>query len=162
MARLLAIIHRIEDGVLALLLTGMILLASGQILLRDMLEAGFVWADPVTRVMVLWVGLMGALAASREDKQIAIDVLSRFLAPRSQAATKALTSLFTAGICAVIAYHAARFVALEREAGVAAFGSLPSWTLELVIPFSFGLMALRYLLLTARHGRAVFAPGGAS
>jgi TRAP-type C4-dicarboxylate transport system permease small subunit len=160
MARVLTIIHRIEDGVLALLLTGMILLASGQILLRNLLEAGFVWADPITRVMVLWVGLVGALAASREDKQIAIDVLSRFLAPRPRAAAKALTSLFTAGVCGIIAYHAARFVALEREVGVTAFAGLPSWTLELVIPFSFGLMALRYLLFTARHGRAAFAPGG--
>ena len=143
MARVLTIIHRIEDGVLALLLTGMILLASGQILLRNLLEAGFVWADPVTRVMVLWVGLMGALAASREDKQIAIDVLSRFLAPKPRAAAKALTSLFTAGVCAIIAYHAARFVALEREAGAAAFSAIPTWSLELVIPFAFGLMALR-------------------
>jgi TRAP-type C4-dicarboxylate transport system permease small subunit len=162
MARLLTIIYRIEDGVLALLLTSLIVLASGQIFLRNLLDTGFVWADPVTRVLVLWVGLLGALAASREDKQIAIDVLSRFLTPRARTTAKTLTSLFTAGVCSIIAYHAVRLVALERETGVTAFVGIPAWTLELVIPFSFGLMALRYLLLAASNVRSFKYQGEAS
>ena len=158
MARLLILIHRIEDGLLALLLSGMIILASGQIILRNLLEVGFTWADPLTRVLVLWVGLLGALAASREDKHIAIDVLSRFLPPRLRFGAKAITSLFTAAVCGIVAYHAGRFVALEREAQLVAFGGIPVWILESVIPFAFGLIALRYGLLFVSRTRAVFSP----
>ncbi len=156
MARLLTLIHRIEDGLLALLLTSMIFLASGQILLRNFLDLGFSWADPLTRVLVLWVGMLGALAASREDKHIAIDVLSRFLPARLSVGAKAVTSLFTAVISAVVAYHAARFVALEREAQIIAFAGIPVWILQLVIPLAFGLIALRYALLFVLRSQAFF------
>ena len=160
MVRLLSLIHRIEDGLLALVLTGMIILASGQIILRNLLDFGFPWADPATRVLVLWVGLLGALAASREDKHIAIDVFSRLLGRRALAGVKSLTALFTATVSGLIAYHAARFVAMEQEAGVIGIAGLPAWMLELILPAGFGLIALRYLVLAGLRIEALF--GGRS
>ena len=157
-SRFLTLIHRLEDGLLALLLSGMILLASGQIILRNLLDLGFTWADPATRVLVLWVGLLGALAASREDKQISIDVLSRFMPPRLRLAAKAVTSLFTAVVSGIVAYHAVRFVLFEREAEVTAFAGIPAWLLEVIIPLAFGLIALRYALLFVLRGLAVLTP----
>ena len=157
MARILTLIYRLEDGLLALILTGMIILASGQILLRNFLDVGFAWADPLTRVLVLWVGMLGALAASREDKHIAIDVLSRFLPPRLSVGAKVVTSLFTAIISGIVAYHAGRFVALEREAQVIAFAGIPIWILESVIPVAFGLIALRYTVLFVSRSQAAFS-----
>ena len=58
-------IHRVEDFVLALLLSAMILLASAQIFLRNLFDSSLSWGDPMLRILVLWVGLLGALAASR-------------------------------------------------------------------------------------------------
>ena len=49
-----------------LLLLVMILLATTQILLRDLLETGLSWADPVLRLLVLWLALLGAMAATRD------------------------------------------------------------------------------------------------
>ncbi len=67
MQRVLRIIHGFEDGLLALMVAAMIFLAGSQILLRNLFDTGFAWADPVLRLLVLWVGLLGALAASRTD-----------------------------------------------------------------------------------------------
>ena len=47
-------LHRAEDALLVLLLSTMILLAGTQIVLRNMLDTGVVWIDPLLRVMVLW------------------------------------------------------------------------------------------------------------
>jgi TRAP-type C4-dicarboxylate transport system permease small subunit len=101
--------------------------------------------DPMLRVMVLWVGLLGAVTASREGRQISVDVLSRLLSGRARAAVAALTSLFTAGVSAVLAYHGARFVMSEHEFASVAFSGIPAWMLESVIPFAFAAIALRYL-----------------
>ena len=68
-----------------------------------------------------------------------------------------VTSLFTALVCAVVAYHSARFVASEMEYAAAAFAGVPAWTCEIVIPVAFGLIALRYALYAVGDLRKVLA-----
>jgi len=58
----------VENALLFVLLSGLILLASSQIFLRNILSMGFPWADGVIRLMVLWLGLAGGIAASRDRK----------------------------------------------------------------------------------------------
>ena len=62
LARTNRTLHRAEDAVLALLLGATIVLASLQILLRGIFGTGIGWVDPLVRVLVLWLGLLGALA----------------------------------------------------------------------------------------------------
>ena len=142
--RLLRIAASVEDGILVLLLMAMIALAGTQILLRNLLETGLEWGDPLLRVTVLWLGLLGAMAATRDDNHISIDVVSRFLPPRAKTASRLVTDLFTATVCGLLAYHGARFVLFEKEAGSIAFGFVPTWVCELILPFGFGIIALRF------------------
>jgi TRAP-type C4-dicarboxylate transport system permease small subunit len=72
-------LHRFEDGLIAFLVLLLVVLAGAQIVLRNFFDSGLPWADPVLRALVLWTGLLGALAAVREDKHISLDVLSRLL-----------------------------------------------------------------------------------
>lgn len=154
LVRSIGALHRLEDAVLALLLGAMVLLAALQIGLRDVFGLGLSWSDPLLRAMVLWLGLLGALAASRERRQISIDVVSRMLPPRARAATNALTNLFTGVVSGVVAWHAGRFIAQELEFGGGGIGALPGWLLAGVIPFAFGAIALRHLLACALDARA--------
>jgi TRAP-type C4-dicarboxylate transport system permease small subunit len=146
LAGALELLHRLEDGLLALILGLMILLAPLQIFLRNFFDTGISWGDPLLRVLVLWVGMLGALAATRGRRQISIDVLPYLAGPRMKAGAGVVTSLFTAGVSAIVAYHAGRFVASELEYEAIAFAGVPAWTCELVIPAAFGLIALRYAL----------------
>lgn len=130
---------------LALLLGALVLLAPLQIVLRNFFDAGWVWADPFLRVLVLWIALFGALAASRQDKQIAVDIVSKFLSDRTRAIVCTLTGLFTTFVCGVVAYHSWLFVAGEREFGSIAFGNVPAWLCQSVIPFAFAMIAVRHL-----------------
>ena len=144
--RLLRATASIEDGILALLLAAMIALAGTQILLRNLLETGLVWGDPLLRVTVMWVGLLGAMAATRDDNHISIDVVYRYLKPRAKTASRLVTDLFTAMVCGLLAYHGARFVLLDKEAGTLAFAFVPTWICEVIIPFGFGIIALRFCI----------------
>lgn len=71
-----------EDAALTFLLGGMIILAVLQIGLRNFADTGFQWADPFLRILVLWLGLVGAIAATRDGKHINIDILSKYVAGR--------------------------------------------------------------------------------
>ena len=150
-------LHRVEDALLVLLLGATVLLAPLQIALRSVFGTGIAWIDPLLRVLVLWLGLLGALVASRDGRLINIDVMSRALPPRPRAAAGALTSLFTAAVSGIVAYHAARFVASELRFDSVAFSGIPAWVLESVLPFAFGAIALRYLLRCAADLGSLFS-----
>lgn len=148
-------LHRAEDWLLTLILGAMIIIASSQIFLRNLFDWNLSWGDSLTRLLVLWVGLLGALAATRENRHISIDVLSHLFPPRGRAASQALGSLFAAGVCGVVAWHATRFVWDERSAGSSGLLGLPEWLLHAVVPVGFALIALRYALLAAARTQSV-------
>ena len=148
-------LHKVEDLFLALLLGTMIVLAPAQIFLRNFFDAGISWADPLLRVLVLWVGLMGAVAASRSDRHIRIDVASKLLPPWMASVLGVITCLFAAGVSGLVAWHSWRFVAAEWEYGSTAFSGVPAWMFEIVIPLAFTFIASRYLLRTLSQLRGL-------
>ena len=147
--RVAGLLARVEDALLVLLVSAMVLLAGAQILLRNLFDAGLVWADPLLRVLVLWVGLVGAIVAARADRHIAVDLLSRLLPAPARRLSRALTDAATVVVCGFLAWHAARFVALEYDGGALAFARVPAWVCELILPVGFAVIGLRYLALLA-------------
>jgi TRAP-type C4-dicarboxylate transport system permease small subunit len=152
-ARLLRLTGRLEDGLLAVLLITMIGLAVAQIVLRNVFSSGLLWGDALLRVMVLWVGMLGAMAATRDDKQITVDVLSRILPSRWKVRARVVTDLFTTAVAALVAWHGGRLVMDDRAAGSMAFAGVPVWVCELVLPVAFAIIAVRYLLMAVIHLR---------
>lgn len=161
-SRLARFAATVEDTLLVLMLAVMIVLAGAQIVLRNLFDTGLLWADPALRVMVLWVGMIGAMVATRFDKQISVDALSRFLPQRWRARVRVVTDLFTAGVSTMVAWHAFRLVLDDKAAGSTVFASVPVWVCETILPLAFGVIALRYLLYAIDHGRAAIASGDAS
>lgn len=153
LAHLIRIVTGIENGLLVALLALMVSLAGAQIVLRNLLDMSILDVDQLLRLLVLWVALLGAVAASREGKHIAVDVISRWLPERTRAGVRVLTDVFTITVCVVLAWQALRFVKSERGADEKAFGALPIWVAELILPVAFALIALRYLLLLVHHVR---------
>ncbi len=135
-----------ESAVLVLILSSMILLAAGQIVARNVFGFGFIWSDELLRMLVLWIAVAGAVAASRADKHINIAILDRFLPQKINSAVKVIIDLFTAGICAVVAWSSVSFVLLSYEYGDVLLGNVPAWILQSVLPLGFGLMSWRYIL----------------
>ncbi len=145
-SRALLWIGRIENALLALLVLILVVLAGAQIVLRDFFDTGLSWADPLMRSLVLWTGMLGALAAVRDDKHIALDVLQRFLSPKAQRAARIVTLGFTAMVCAVMAYYSYSLVAIDlaETAQAGAVSNVPAWLPESILPIAFGLMAVRF------------------
>lgn len=153
LARLLRLVTWIENGLLILLLALMVSLAGAQIVFRNLLDVSILGVDQLLRLLVLWVAMLGAVAASREAKHIGVDVISRWLPPRTRAGVRVLTDLFTITVCVLLTWHAVRFVESERDSHEMAFGALPVWMAQIILPVAFGLIALRYLLLMVHHVR---------
>jgi TRAP-type C4-dicarboxylate transport system permease small subunit len=147
-----------EDALLVLILSSMILLAAGQILLRNLLDIGFIWGDEALRLMVLWLAVAGAVAASRNDKHINIDVLDRFLHGRLKCLKDVLVHGFTAAICSVVTWHSLLFVQTSHEYGDVLLGGVPAWVPQAILPLGFGLISYRYALFVVRDLRGLRRP----
>jgi TRAP-type C4-dicarboxylate transport system permease small subunit len=135
-----------ENAILVVLLAALVVLAGGQIVLRQ-IDVALVWADPLTRLLILWIAVFGAVAASRDGQHITIDALSRFLPPGGRRVAAAVVALFAAAVCVVLAYEAARFVGVEYAMATTGLAAVPAWVLALVLPLGFALIAVRYAIV---------------
>jgi len=140
-----------EDAVLVVILISMILLAGTQIFLRNIFDTGLFWGDEMLRLMVLWITIAGGLAASRMDRHISIEVLDRFLPQKVQLLTKIIIDVFTSSVCALFAWHSARFVLGSYEFGDTLMKDTPAWMLQIILPIGFTLMAYRHLILAIKR-----------
>ena len=116
----------LESAALVSVLAAMVLLATAQIVLRNFMDSGLAWGDEALRLMVLWVAMLGAVAASRENRHIAIDALSRILPQAPKAWATVVVHAFTAAVAFTLAWYAWEFVADSREYEDLLLGDLPA------------------------------------
>lgn len=149
---LIRVLHWFEDALIVLVLAGMILLAVTQILLRNFAGVGLVWVDPLLQNGVLWIGMLGAMIASRNDDHIRIDVLSHYLPVAAMRWMAVLVDLFTAVVCGVAGWYGVNALRDEMAFGstLLSIGNMnvPGWWLQVIIPLGFASIALRYATLT--------------
>jgi TRAP-type C4-dicarboxylate transport system permease small subunit len=146
---------RAESVVLSVLLSGMILLSCLQIFLRTFLGGGLLWADPVLRLLVIWCGFLGGVAATGRGKHIAIDLISDKLPEPLRAWLELFVHLFCVLAAAGLSWAAWRFWAGEWEYGAAGPLLLPGWVWNIIYPLSFSLITGKYLLLLVLQAKAL-------
>ena len=120
------------------------LLAVGQIVLRELFSTGFVWADELIKLMVLWLAMVGSIAASRDNRHIRIDALSHILPETAIKLTRIAVDIFAAIVCAVIAWHTYRYLQLEIEFEDTVLIDVPAWIAHLIVPLAFALVSYRF------------------
>lgn len=134
----------VENALLVLLLSAMMLLAVGQIVLRMFFDSGLLWADELLKIFVLWIALVASVAAARSRRHLRIDILSRYVPQRYARIPELLVDLFAAGICGLIAWHSLQFILLSM--GDTVLVDIPSWVVHGIVPVAFLLMCYRFTL----------------
>lgn len=155
MTSVLRQLHRLllqsETLLLMALFLSLIVITVVQIVMRNFFASGIIWAESYVRFSVLWIAMLGAMVASRDGQHLNIDVLVNKLPANWRRLARRLTAFFTAIVCSVIAWHSLAFVRQEYEFGGIAFGAVPNWLCEAIIPLAFSIIACRYLLASVLH-----------
>ncbi|MBA4391866.1 MAG: TRAP transporter small permease [Syntrophus sp. (in: bacteria)] len=142
--RIDAAIGRVEQALLVVLLSALILIAFSQIMLRNLFSTGIAWGDALVRSLVLWTGFIGATIAAREGQHISIDVVSRWLSPKGKRVIAIIIHAFSFFICCFLTFAALKFIHNEFQMKSVIFLGIPSWVLEIILPVTFAVMAFRY------------------
>ena len=106
----------------------------------------FLWAESFLRILVLWVAMLGAMVATRENNHINIDAVSRYMPLKSQSVLFVITRIFAALVCGTVAWYAIELVQIEYEDQTRAFAEVPTWVCQLILPFGFAVMSLRFAI----------------
>lgn len=140
------ILGKIETLTVTVLLSLMILIAFGQVILRNVFNEGILWGDIFIRQLVLWVGFLGASLAVRDSKHISVDFLPHIL-PKTWGKLIQFIVNITAGIISgFLALAALRFVQFEMEGSATLFLNIPVWIFQIILPYSFCVISARFLI----------------
>ena len=137
-----------EDAALVILLGALMLLAVGQIAMRIFFSTGFIWADELVKLIVLWIALVASIAAARSDRHLRIDVVSHFVPARFARFPRLIVDAFAAFMCGVLAWQSWRYLQLTVEFGDTVLIDVPAWIAYALLPLSFVLMCYRFILMS--------------
>lgn len=146
LGRLDRIGRAIETTLLVCILAALMFVAVGQIVLREFFRFGFMWANELQNVMVLWLAMIAAVAACRDNRHIRIDALSHVLPDKFIRYSRVLVDLFAAVVCGVIAWQVFLFLQLEIEFADKVLVDTPAWIVHSIVPLAFLLTGYRFVV----------------
>jgi C4-dicarboxylate transporter DctQ subunit len=146
-----ALLNKLEEGFIALLLASMTVLTFVQVVLRYVFNSGLFWALEATTYMFGWLVLFGMSYGVKVGSHIGVDVLVKTLSPRSQRAVGILAGLLCLLYAGIVFYggtiYVDKMIMLNVEAE-----DLPiqRWLLIVILPIGFALLFLRLAQATWR------------
>lgn len=136
-------LYTLEKTVVALVLATMVVLPLAEATARFLFGVSIPGAGPFEQHLTLWVAFLGAALAAREDKMLAL-ATGEFL---PEGKWRQWSRVFAYGVAAAVTSLLCRaaidLVIIERQGGSEVAAGLPTWVAQIVLPFGFGVIALR-------------------
>ena len=137
------VLYPLEDALAGVALALMVVLPLSEIVLRRVAGTGIPGSIPFVQHLVLWVGFLGAALAARQGTMLAL-ATGTFLPPgRPREIAGTLAATVAAAVSMMLCVGAFQLVMSEREAGTVIAAGVTNWMAQTVLPFAFGLIALR-------------------
>ena len=121
----------------------MVLLPLAEIVARAAFGTGIPASGPIVQNLTLWVGFLGAALAARENELLALATGELLPKGTARDVAKIVAATVAAGVAAMLARASAELVLIERDGGMQIGAGIPVWVVEIVLPVSFALIALR-------------------
>lgn len=112
----------------------------------------FTWIDLLLRQMVLIVGFLGALLATRRREHITIDVAHQIASKQTRRWLDAITSFVATVVCVCLALSGWQLVQIGLKWPRELLPGLQEWVFQLIFPIGFGLMTIHFLVRCLESG----------
>jgi len=134
-----------ENVLVSLALAVLMLLPLIEVVGRKLFHGGISGEAAFEQHLVLIIGLLGGMFAARDRRLLALSTLTAFLKGGWQAFARVFGSAFAAGITVFLCLAALQLVQSERSGGALLAYGIPRWTVQIIMPLGFGVIALRLL-----------------
>lgn len=143
--KVMACAQRVEDTLTVLALLVMGILPVLELALRTFLQTGIPGTSAYVQNLTLWVGFLGAMIASREKRHLSLST-DLILPSRLHSIASMLAATVSTAVASGLCWAALQFVRAELESPETIAGWLPIWMVETILPISFALITLRFVL----------------
>lgn len=100
----------VNSGVLIALMAAMALLVIANVIARYVFNHSFVWAEELSRYMMIWVGFLGSGLVLRIGAHLAVDVFQDLLPRRAAQAMRVVVVAVLAGAFVAMLWLGAQYV----------------------------------------------------
>lgn len=151
--------HRLEEGLIALLLAVMTLVTFAQVVARYVFNYSFVWALELTMFLFAWLIFLGMSYGVRVGSHIGVDTLVKSLGPRAARVAGAAAAFLCLLYAVIVFYGSRQYVAKMYQIGILAEDlPIPQWVPRLALLIGYGLLIVRfaeafYRIATGRETR---------
>jgi TRAP-type C4-dicarboxylate transport system permease small subunit len=145
--------------VAALILLVMVLLVSGDIVLRNLTRTGFAWANEVSEYALYMMTLLTAPWLLRRGQHVRIDLVLSMIPPRLAWFMEAAGDVIGFVVCLVMMRYGVNMAVDSAVLGSLTIKNLvfPEFWLLLPLPVAFALLAVEFVF---RFGRLRSGPPG--
>jgi len=141
-------INLLDDAFAGLALFACFLVVCLEIVVRSVFNISFLWAEELSRYLIIVSTYFGAAAAVRSDDHIRVELLTAILPPGPRRALEFATSLLCAAFTATVAVYGYRWVADSVALDLFSADSslvIPVYVFQAVVPLGFGIMTARFV-----------------
>jgi TRAP-type C4-dicarboxylate transport system permease small subunit len=159
MTRISALFGRLFDAlavIAALILLAMVVVVSGDIILRNIARNGMPWANEVSEYALYITTLLTAPWLLRRGQHVRIDLILTFVPPRVAWLMEGLGDIIGFVVCLVMMRYGLKMVVDSASLGSLTIKNLvfPEWWLLAPLPVIFALIAAEFAFRfeRLRHG----------
>ena len=138
-------IDRVEEALIAFLLTVMTLVSFTQVVARYVFNYSFVWALELVTYLFAWLIFLGMSYGVRVGGHIGVDALVKSISPGKARIVGIIATLLGMVYAAIVFYGGWIYVGKMISIGIMGEDiPIPQWVPRLVLPFGYGLLFIRF------------------
>jgi TRAP-type C4-dicarboxylate transport system permease small subunit len=149
MNKVLSILTKIETilaSIFVLFLTIFVIVDVGA---REIFSSGIPWTQKSAVYLMIWTGFLGAVLVTQKAEHLRPEIADKIWKGKGAKFYLHVQNLIILIFCVLMAYNSFLYVAESREfADRNIILDIPMWWLQMIIPYAFISMSLRYLYFT--------------
>lgn len=150
MNKMFEILTKVERFIASLLIFVLTVFVVLDVFSREVMKTGIPWAQKGAVYMMIWAGFIGAILVTQKVEHLRPEVADKFWkGPRLKAFYLRAHNFLVFCFTAAMTYYSFLYVMESKEFGDRnVIIDMAMWLLQVVIPYAFASMSLRYLYFT--------------
>ncbi len=151
----------VETALTVVISLAMVVLPVAEIVLRKLRGSGVPGGSVYVQHLTLWLGFIGALAATAAGKHLGLASGNLLPAGRARTAAGLFGAMVATAVCVFLARASWTVVMAGRSGNETMAGGIPEWWSDLIVPTTLALIAMRFVWLAPAgwRGRAACLVG---
>lgn len=149
MAKFLSILTKIESVIASIFVLFLTIFVIIDVTAREVFATGIPWTQKSAVYLMIWTGFLGAVLITQKAEHLRPEIADKLWKGKAAKFYLHAQNIVLLIFCVMTAYNSYLYVAESKEfADRNIILDIPMWWLQMIIPYAFTSMSIRYLYFT--------------